>query len=357
MLCALSFIGLALSLRRAAQVLVGDRAKEPWLGSYVLSALLNLSMSTLALTSVVLARLHMFRLARGTVASMFGCWFLNDMQIGPYELVFGQGVCFRVDGALGVIEGVVYGFLAIASIFEHKLMCTAVFSMCLMSVVYTSALCTAFVLWGCPALFHSIYASIWLAALVIFMSSRLKLIFRMRAAHREVAEDWQRYDKAWNQIVKDEGPKLEFLASLVCVAMTSMPAPETGRQSCKAMHEIYKDAIASATPFHIAVQTWADETAGLAITGHLKKRRRAMEKVRRIYAGDKSRLVDILRGSIVYEDVGALSDGFSTIMDEAKVVRVKHRLSLECDGVDTVGYRDVCLNLAWPLTDGRYHIA
>lgn len=79
----------------------------------------------------------------------------------------------------------------------------------------------------------------------------------------------------------------------------------------------------------------------------LKKIKRGIEKLARVYGGDVSRLVDITRFSLYFDSFTDLTLALGVIVGdfEIKVERVKVRMSLEFDGQSSAGYRDILLNL------------
>jgi hypothetical protein len=79
----------------------------------------------------------------------------------------------------------------------------------------------------------------------------------------------------------------------------------------------------------------------------LKKYKRGIEKLARVYGGDVSRLVDITRFSLYFDSFTDLTLALGVIVGdfEIKVERVKSRMSLEFDGKSSAGYRDILLNV------------
>ena len=79
----------------------------------------------------------------------------------------------------------------------------------------------------------------------------------------------------------------------------------------------------------------------------LKSAQRAIEKVIRSYGQDASRLVDVCRQSIVFEDMRGVAACLGAIAADPDValLRVKNRLDPAHDAIPSGGYRDVNLNL------------
>merc|ERR1711972_1246897 len=79
----------------------------------------------------------------------------------------------------------------------------------------------------------------------------------------------------------------------------------------------------------------------------LKSERRAVQKAIRAYGSDPSRLVDISRSSIVFANLEDMVDCVAEVQQdaEARVVKIKNRLSASYDSTASGGYRDCVLYL------------
>ena len=82
---------------------------------------------------------------------------------------------------------------------------------------------------------------------------------------------------------------------------------------------------------------------------------RAVEKVVRTYCNDVSRLVDVCRQAIVFDDLAGLAACLDWIAadQEVRVCRVKNRMSPAYDPALSMGYRDVALNLRLSTPETR----
>ena len=95
------------------------------------------------------------------------------------------------------------------------------------------------------------------------------------------------------------------------------------------------------------------EKGQLADTEHeqglLPKRRiRAIEKVWRAYAGDATRLRDLVRCSLVFDTFNQLEAALDVILADRsiRIVRVKNRFREDYNAVaESCGYRDIQLNV------------
>lgn len=113
---------------------------------------------------------------------------------------------------------------------------------------------------------------------------------------------------------------------------------------------LYKEAEVAQKELYEQVTQVASETKGEAkLPSSLKGRERAMEKVMADYKGDASKLVDIARGSIVYNSYADLMGGLESCDRKLTLVREKNRFAQPTPA----GYRDILLNVK--LSNG--HIA
>ena len=99
---------------------------------------------------------------------------------------------------------------------------------------------------------------------------------------------------------------------------------------------------------------YQDVVAARAATGGarctaaaIKSQARAIEKLYRSYNGNASRLVDLVRASVVYDDVGSLAAAIRTIRADPELIVVgkKNTLSLAHDSRTSAGYRNVALSI------------
>eukprot|EP00282_Hemiselmis_andersenii_P046347 CAMPEP_0172088270 /NCGR_PEP_ID=MMETSP1043-20130122/23146_1 /TAXON_ID=464988 /ORGANISM="Hemiselmis andersenii, Strain CCMP441" /LENGTH=678 /DNA_ID=CAMNT_0012750567 /DNA_START=14 /DNA_END=2051 /DNA_ORIENTATION=- len=80
---------------------------------------------------------------------------------------------------------------------------------------------------------------------------------------------------------------------------------------------------------------------------HMKRHGRAIEKLLRSYQNSPSKLLDISRNSVIFENMTHLTNCLGIIVtdENVRVERLKNRLSPDYDPEETEGYRDVCINL------------
>ena len=77
----------------------------------------------------------------------------------------------------------------------------------------------------------------------------------------------------------------------------------------------------------------------------VKSEERSLQKVTRDYAGDSSRLTDLVRATLVFENLPSLSRCVHHIatFPGVRIHRLKNRFSTSYDASTSAGYRDLCL--------------
>merc|ERR1712151_1234969 len=125
------------------------------------------------------------------------------------------------------------------------------------------------------------------------------------------------------------------------------------KQPERSLTALYRDAEHCSESFKKAVDSWAERSGGAQKPCGLKGFKRALEKVRRCYNDDSTRLQDVTRSSIVFERAEQVVACLRLISAESEIVRIKNRLDPEFDAARwTAGYRDLSMNLAWPVPSG-----
>jgi len=86
---------------------------------------------------------------------------------------------------------------------------------------------------------------------------------------------------------------------------------------------------------------------GGVVWAKIKAPGRSTEKVFRSYNGDVSRLLDVCRHNIVFENLADLEEccGVIAADPDVRIVRIKNRLSEQTVSKEHAGYRDVMINL------------
>uniref|UniRef100_A0A7S0HFA5 Uncharacterized protein n=1 Tax=Hanusia phi TaxID=3032 RepID=A0A7S0HFA5_9CRYP len=200
-------------------------------------------------------------------------------------------------------------------------------------------------------------------------------------AKQLVEKDKDRYSELWTQITESQQEALIDLERLVrdfqpiCTKDAVQYQPPS--HVCSLMPEscldrLYAGSIAVDPLLREKTLLWASKAGGLLpcvvcsecpkylrlmstdgseVTcvrwASLKRRERAIEKIVRIYSSDVSKIMDIVRQSIIFDSVLDLSTCLRVIFEDedVEIVRVKNRLDRRYDASATAGYRDVLLNL------------
>jgi len=87
----------------------------------------------------------------------------------------------------------------------------------------------------------------------------------------------------------------------------------------------------------------------------IKRHSRAIEKLLRSYGNSPSRLLDISRNALVFQDMTHLTNCLGLIVtdEHVRVERLKNRMSPSYHSDETGGYRDVCINLRMTTPDAQ----
>ena len=240
-------------------------------------------------------------------------------------------------------------------------------------------------------LLHSPYdgpysSSVWYFVISIPCLSIAISVFISRSiivatAKQLVRDDKDRYRELWSQIMATQKQALLDLDKLVRHVQNGCTRDAVQYQPpshiCRLMPETCLDRLYAGSSvvdplLREKTLLWASKGAGLLpcivcsecpkylrlmstdgreVTcvkwASLKKRERAMEKIVRIYSSDVSKILDIVRQSIIFDSVADLTSCLCVISEDEDVelVRVKNRLDRRYDASATAGYRDVLLNL------------
>jgi hypothetical protein len=222
------------------------------------------------------------------------------------------------------------------------------------------------------ALFIFSGLSLWGLAVTVWWI----LVSRKRkAVTKELLEDMERYDAAWAAIRADPRQRaaLEGIEVLVATHGASLrkahgnPVANSCFLNVKARKTrdqlliMITQAWGLNDKFQRIAATWRPQTGtGGAekeqsdLQGLLPKRRaRAIEKVWRAYGGDATRLRDLVRCSLVFDDTADLARCLEVIFADrrVRVSQVKNRFEGAYNArAETCGYRDVQLKVT--LTEG-----
>ena len=171
------------------------------------------------------------------------------------------------------------------------------------------------------------------------------LQFRRRAAilraHGLVAEQKTRYDDIWEKHASEDAPGLQELEDTWLRIGSKIPGRRNIVQAASKLSDLYRQADAVNGWYQQLAQGWAAVlgracAASCAYTP-VKKPARTIEKCRRSYGGNCSRIADVVRSSVVCETFGEISTLLNVIDedDSVEVVRGKQRWGKVacCDGV------------------------
>ena len=116
---------------------------------------------------------------------------------------------------------------------------------------------------------------------------------------------------------------------------------DTPRQGSNDLDQLYRDAAAAQQELSSLTRSIADELGGTPrIPPELKGRARAQEKIDADYGGDPSRITDLARSTIEFENPTQLRQAMERLRGSTEIVRVKDRFENPVDG-----YRDVMMNV------------
>ena len=116
------------------------------------------------------------------------------------------------------------------------------------------------------------------------------------------------------------------------------------QQSTDDLDELYQQAIEAQPYLNRVTEKVAQQLGGEAlIPKTLKTRERSMEKIAADYGGDASRIMDIVRSSVIFETEEQVLEALNILRQDMNVLRIKNRFESPVNG-----YRDVLLNILMP---------
>ena len=125
------------------------------------------------------------------------------------------------------------------------------------------------------------------------------------------------------------------------IAATPPPVDGELHQSSPHLFKLYEAAAAAMVTLGSQTSDLASSTNGKPmIPSELKGFTRARAKIDSDYGGDASRIVDLARSSVFYDDVSDLMTGVQEVRDGWSVVREKDRFEAPVGG-----YRDIMFNV------------
>ena len=118
-------------------------------------------------------------------------------------------------------------------------------------------------------------------------------------------------------------------------------APRSVVQNSADLATLYRQAGVANAELRTLSSQIADGFGGTVINVPLKTQQRALAKITADYGGDASRILDLSRGAIVFDDVASINRALARIESTVDVVRVKNRFL----NPTAEGYRDVLINI------------
>lgn len=100
------------------------------------------------------------------------------------------------------------------------------------------------------------------------------------------------------------------------------------------------------------VALWAEELHVEHQPAAMKTRTRVVEKILRSYKGKAECVTDIVRSTILANDVKQVREVLQVEIGEADVNIIKNRFDVSYDAQDSGGYRDVNVLFSWPEFKG-----
>ncbi len=167
------------------------------------------------------------------------------------------------------------------------------------------------------------------------------------AAAEAIAEDQGKYNVRWNEILSSYGQELDkveeaastlertirrrlsvaevaFVKTRALLGGPKHPADAGCTQPTRNIDQSFSDAMEAHPDFQEWVGDLAEQSGGEHINSGLKKPERSLQKVRRAYADDASRLCDVVRVSIVFESPASLATCLRLIAEQEKMIPSSH---------------------------------
>mmetsp|Transcript_1385 Transcript_1385/g.3059 ORF Transcript_1385/g.3059 Transcript_1385/m.3059 type:complete len:507 (-) Transcript_1385:161-1681(-) len=176
------------------------------------------------------------------------------------------------------------------------------------------------------------------------------LVMRRRAGLAKAAalvkEDAEKYRSIWEGFLATQAQAIGSLEVLSWEVRDRCPK-DVPRHACPDLDELYRQAGRLRPLFHAKLESWASATGGKTYVGTQKSADRAVQKIKRSYAGDACRLLDICRGCLTFVDFQSLRHALELIGrdPEVRLMRIKNRFDRSYDAHKSAGYRDVSLIL------------
>jgi len=178
-------------------------------------------------------------------------------------------------------------------------------------------------------------------------------IDKLSTACSEICADTHAEWQAFEKTVPRFGPHFWYLG---CKPVRGGPFTITGkpRQQLQDLDLLFRQARIINSHFLDWVKSWDEWGVGLVrhVAGPVKHAQRAIQKCVRTYFRDPAAISDLVRCTVVYEDIVGVQRFFERVRERSdrggsgmlKIRRVKNRFNTDFDAAkETVGYRDLSL--------------
>lgn len=202
---------------------------------------------------------------------------------------------------------------------------------------------------------YAFFAVVWFGFTTFFV---LRREVCLRQVVRALQPDLERYNQIWETIVNDQSEHLKELAETVArhvqikarQGTSNLDALFYEARNLNAWYQDYIVAIVDSVNERIQSERPDGPLCIHQRPEGIKKEKRAIEKVRRSYGGDATRLVDLVRSTIVVPDIVAANMVLELTLSKCDVKYIKNRLSAAYDARASGGYRDLNLTLGFQGT-------
>ena len=183
------------------------------------------------------------------------------------------------------------------------------------------------------------------------------------AAERIIADDYRRYGALWSRLTSEEDfrQKLHTLEKSIEQARVHNYEPKSSKDralraisearsisGCVRPRQYVNDLAvllaqaATLNPYFQEVVASRLGRYGVHRAAAIKTRTRAIEKLYRSYCGDCSRLLDLVRSMVTFNEIDSLIAAIDSIRDDPSLIIIgsKNSLSLKDSARDSAGYRN-----------------
>jgi hypothetical protein len=196
---------------------------------------------------------------------------------------------------------------------------------------------------------NSVFAS-FTYGLGVFLATRRR--FALRDAQRLIDVDRDRYDRQWSALLASDGFRQDQREQQEAWDDIMRQAVQVPKQQLSAtdIGDLFKQADRLNDRFQRKMSEIAQKHGGAFYFCEVKTETRALQKMHRAYRGDWKSLCDLVRTSIVFGTLRALTACMKDIASdpELRLLFVRHdkmRLSETYDAKESGGYRDVQLSV------------